>query len=120
MKEYIECRDCDTRSCAGCNLFILSNMLRAGKFDGIMDGNRTIKRAADVVERKRGEWVDKPNPQWKAYDIRHCSVCGWSIHKSKLRNTDLDWHFCPNCGADMRSHQNILCDQTEEGEHESI
>lgn len=48
-----------------------------------------------------GAWEDKQNPQWKAYDIRHCSVCGWNIPKSKLRNKDLHWNYCPNCGAKM-------------------
>lgn len=57
--------------------------------------------AADVAQVRHGRWVDKPNPQWKAYDIRYCSVCGWSIHKTKLRNSDLSWRFCPNCGAKM-------------------
>ena len=56
---------------------------------------------ADVAPVRYGRWVDKPNPQWKAYDIRYCSVCGWSIHKTKLRNSDLSWRFCPNCGAKM-------------------
>ena len=57
--------------------------------------------AADVAPVVHGRWDDKPNPQWKAYDIRYCSVCGWSIHKTKLRNADLNWHYCPNCGTLM-------------------
>ena len=44
------------------------------------------------------EWIDTPNPQWPAHDIRSCSKCGWSIPKSKLRAKDLYWKFCPNCG----------------------
>lgn len=47
-----------------------------------------------------GRWIDKPNPRWNAYDIRNCSVCGWNIHKSKLRVKD-NWMYCPNCGALM-------------------
>ncbi len=57
--------------------------------------------AADVAPVRHGKWEDKPNPQWKAYDIRYCTLCGWSIHKSKLRNADLSWRYCPNCGAKM-------------------
>ena len=56
---------------------------------------------AHVVPVRHGRWEDKPNPQWKAYDIRYCSACGWSIHKSKLRNADLNWAYCPSCGARM-------------------
>lgn len=70
------------------------------------DFERAIKHMPDSIIKdvapvRHGRWVDKPNPQWKAYDIRYCSVCGWSIHKTKLRNSDLSWRFCPNCGAKM-------------------
>ena len=57
--------------------------------------------AADIAPVRHGRWEDKPNPQWRAYDIRYCSACGWSIHKSKLRNADLNWAYCPSCGARM-------------------
>lgn len=58
-------------------------------------------QAADVAPVRHGRWEDKPNPQWGAYDIRYCSACGWSIHKTKLRKSDLNWEYCPNCGAKM-------------------
>lgn len=56
---------------------------------------------ADVVEVRHGTWEDRPNPQWKAYDIRHCSKCGWNIPKNNLRKKDLNWNYCPHCGARM-------------------
>lgn len=56
---------------------------------------------ADVVEVRHGHWEDRPNPQWKAYDIRHCSKCGWNIPKNNLRKKDLNWNYCPECGAKM-------------------
>ena len=55
----------------------------------------------EAVEVVHGRWEDRENPQWKAYDIRHCSVCGWSIPKTKLRQKDSHWNYCPNCGAKM-------------------
>ena len=55
----------------------------------------------DAEPVRHGYWIDKPNPQWPAYDIRSCSACGWSIPKSKLRGKDLDWKRCPACGAKM-------------------
>ena len=58
-------------------------------------------RECEIVEAKHGEWIDKQNPQWKAYDIRHCSECGWNIPKNNLRKKDLNWGWCPNCGAKM-------------------
>ena len=53
-------------------------------------------------EVEEGEWIDKENPQWRAYEIRYCSKCGWNIHKTKLRQADLNWNFCPNCGIKMK------------------
>lgn len=65
---------------------------------------RAIRKipSADVRPVVKAAWEDTPNPQWPAYDIRHCPCCGWSIPKSKLRAKDLDWNYCPNCGADMK------------------
>ena len=48
--------------------------------------------AADVVERKRGEWVYEKTYQGMKYI---CSECG-EIPECFEPN------FCPNCGADMR------------------
>ena len=60
--EIIECRDCVSKNCDGCNVFTLSQMLDHGKFDSIMDEHHTINPAADVVEvvrckdcKKRGK-----------------------------------------------------------------
>ena len=44
--------------------------------------------SADVVERKRGEWIDMGS-----YEV--CKNC----HEVKRFP---HWNFCPNCGADMR------------------
>lgn len=57
--------------------------------------------AADVAPMKHGHWIDKPYPNYPAHDIRYCSECGWNIHKSKLRNSDINWNYCPHCGAKM-------------------
>ena len=46
--------------------------------------------ASDVRPVVQGMWVDEP-----IKGIRyHCSVCQGRF--------DYTWHFCPNCGADMR------------------
>ena len=50
MAEYIGCRNCDSPDCRGCNMYALSRMLDSGKFDGLMNGNRSINPFADVVE----------------------------------------------------------------------
>ena len=43
--------------------------------------------SADVVEVKHGEW------KWR--NGGECSECGF-------HNSNFDYNFCPNCGADMR------------------
>lgn len=49
--------------------------------------------AADVRENRHGKW--KPYlPEGLRYQ---CSECG-----SRYENP---WHFCPNCGADMREEK---------------
>lgn len=58
-------------------------------------------------EDRKGRWYDRTNPQWPAYDIRHCSMCGWNIPKTKLRNKDTNWNYCPCCGADMRGAEDV-------------
>lgn len=90
---------------------------RIGISDGQMDNifHVTIENAVNfleidrhakwinesLLERKTGEWIDEPYKQYPAYSIRHCSNCGWSIHKTKLRDIDQHWQYCPNCGAEM-------------------
>ena len=48
--------------------------------------------SADVVERKRGEWIAKANNPHNARWL--CSACNYA--------TVSRHNFCPNCGADMR------------------
>lgn len=55
--------------------------------------------AADVVEVKRGRWIDHMVRDWR------CSECGEKVQKVRKVDgycyDDLP-NFCPNCGADMR------------------
>ena len=48
--------------------------------------------SVDVRPMVRGKWVDEPIKGVKY----HCSVCQGRF--------DHTWHFCPNCGADMRGN----------------
>lgn len=66
--------------------------------------------AADVVERKRGEWVHTTieDDDWGGtYHRWTCSVCGGRVGVASAGA-----NFCKWCGADMRSHHDSLCDQT--------
>lgn len=64
---------------------------------------RTIP-AADVVERKRGEWVGEADGYADGelvYDVWYCSECNHCIDDG-TDDPDLLPNYCPNCGADMR------------------
>ena len=50
-------------------------------------------------ERRKGEWIDKPDPFDFFDTIPVCSECGRVTRYREKTN------FCPNCGADMRGEQ---------------
>ena len=54
--------------------------------------------AADVVECKRGEWVQIGYDE--LMDRITCSCC--NEYFSTIDNCTEQFNFCPNCGADMR------------------
>lgn len=92
MPEYISCRSCDSPSCKGCNIYTLSTMLNNGKFDSLMNDNRSINPTANVVEIRYGEWV-KPSPSSQEC----CKQCG----KTPKLIFGLLPDYCPWCGAKM-------------------
>lgn len=69
--------------------------------DGAIDAQEQIAKsigeipAADVVERKRGEWVSRTvDREVTSYIKTECGNCNFE--------GELWYNFCPNCGADMR------------------
>lgn len=62
-----------------------------------------FKPTADVVEVKRGYWIDKPSGRY-LHIASWCSVCG---NKSGIGGIESNRHkpYCPNCGADMRGDE---------------
>ena len=116
MKEYIEREalvkhlnarlNCATRAMGGCSDYVF----------GFSDGFERVQDfpAADVVERKRGEWVEKKRwatGKWSKW--LECSKCGHQDHNLDMYE-DMPfvgpYNFCPNCGADMRGekHEGIF------------
>lgn len=78
MAEYIECRNCDSHDCKGCNLKNLETMLKNGKFDCLMNENRCINTAADVPPVRHGRWIleahdERVNYRWNV--TAECSEC---------------------------------------------
>jgi rubrerythrin len=58
---------------------------------------------ADVKPVVRGEWVEGEYVGEVGYEIKwHCSSCGFAV----LSEEYPAWHYCPNCGADMRKEAN--------------
>ena len=49
--------------------------------------------AIEALKRPHGKWkLRSPYEAWfEEYKCSNCNAYGW-----------LYWHFCPNCGADMR------------------
>ena len=63
---------------------------------------------ADVRENVRGEWKYHSS----ASNLMHCSLCGYSTEAVLCYTPGqtaipekIMYHFCPNCGADMRSEK---------------
>lgn len=79
------------------------NLLRmCGSYHGVISFDTVIDvlhdtQTADVVERKKGRWVDETfefEPWWVVHHPYKCNQCG--------ERSEEDSNFCPNCGADMR------------------
>lgn len=88
MADYIRCKNCDPIYCNGCNIKILETMLDEGKFDCLMNGNRSINQSADVAPVVHGRWIDL-----REYCGDYmCSNCETLYSTNKF-------NYCPNCGA---------------------
>ena len=61
---------------------------------GIIDDAPT----ADVVERKRGRWIQRSDTPW----YYHCSNCYRVISATGAEQMKKFHAFCGTCGADMR------------------
>lgn len=94
----IECRECDSPFCDGCNIFRLANAMKNGKF-AFNDRHGVI-----IPDKQRyGRWVlvDEMDDMCGAH-LRYleCSVCG----KESLfnhRGHSCQSKYCPHCGAKM-------------------
>ena len=56
---------------------------------------RAVKNGKPYEERPHGEWKYNPYGYFVTYKCTNCGDFGMET-----------WHFCPNCGADMRKEGN--------------
>ena len=57
--------------------------------------------AADVRPVVRGKWIDRDD-KYYGWNMWACSACGEEFVLTDGTPDMNDYHFCPNCGADMR------------------
>ena len=60
--------------------------------------------AADVRPAKRGKWIDRDDDYY-GWNMWSCSACGEEFVLTEGTPDMNDYHFCPNCGADMREER---------------
>lgn len=54
---------------------------------------------ADVVERKRGKWVNN------IHDMPICNQCGYMTPYDRAIDDYEYGNYCPNCGAEMEASE---------------
>lgn len=69
--------------------------------NGVCGVRRMINDAPTVqADRPHGEWIERED--WNGDSYYDCSVCGESFVLCDGTPSMNLYHFCPNCGADMR------------------
>lgn len=65
---------------------------------------------ADVVEKRRGEWIEDKSYSGKDKKIYYCSLCNhWQAIKNQRQlNQIMYMNYCPFCGAEMKKPQNQI------------
>ena len=57
----------------------------------------------DPTPVRRGHWekiTGMAPPEFHGHYA--CSICGWCDKRLTTLRREMDYNFCPNCGADMR------------------
>jgi hypothetical protein len=84
---------CNNTNCDECKYEDLgSGCIRLLKADHLL--------ANGVVVREKGEWDDTGRFLFADGSLAiRCNLCGAALHQDEWDK--YNWHFCPNCGADM-------------------
>lgn len=78
------------------------------KFGNVLYAIPPDTQTADVRPVRRGRWLTHPDMSFREWDV--CSVCGTGCKRREYGMnedgtewvTEYSYHFCPNCGADMK------------------
>lgn len=70
----------------------------------ILESNDSQYQAADVRPVVRGKWIDRYD-KYYGWNMWACSACGEEFVLTDGTPDMNEYHFCPNCGADMREEQ---------------
>ena len=87
------------------DMFVCAELPVAKHWDGHTEEDVTRLLSLDVVERKKGEWIEIPLQICPWSPLRYeCSECHDRIHPRGHEDGTIDPlpNYCPNCGADMR------------------
>ena len=67
----------------------------------ILESNDAKYERADVRPAVRGKWIDRDDDYY-GWNMWACSACGEEFVLTEGTPDMNEYHFCPNCGADMR------------------
>ena len=80
-----------------CNKYKISFGYHYGGFGEEIAKLTSQLPAVDVAPIKHGKWLKTSNPRHENEQFYMCSNCDWRCSC----NDDLDYNYCPNCGAKM-------------------
>ena len=99
LPRFIDCRECDAPTCAGCNIYTLATALGQGKLDWMMDE----KHCVHVPDRNKNKvtplrWVENRT-------TIQCPECGREFDDEVCCYEGYGWPWlcCPKCGARMEA-----------------
>ncbi len=100
MKEYIERETAYPLAKKICDAIDSKDFQRLNFGMRILDWIDDLP-AADVRPVVRGKWIDRDDDYY-GWNMWACSACGEEFVLTEGTPDMNDYHFCPNCGADMR------------------
>lgn len=89
----IDCRECDSPDCRGCNIYTLATALGQGKLNWMTDE----KHCVHVPDMSEGEWIIED--RYLDHRTERCSKCGMAFNRDYIQ---MPPRFCSWCGSPMK------------------